>query len=123
MEGHELAEVAARREAAGTPYLEFITVPDLSVGLYVLAPGQPDLQQPHTEDEAYYVVAGSGRISVGDEVRDVRPGSVVFVAAGVPHRFHDITSELSILVVFGPAEGSRALPASPPIPGPRPGPE
>ena len=123
MEAHELAEVAARREAAGTPYLEFITVPDLSVGLYVLAPGQPDLQQPHTEDEAYYVVAGSGRISVGDEVRDVRPGSVVFVAAGVPHRFHDITSELSILVVFGPAEGSRALPAPPPIQGPRPGSE
>jgi mannose-6-phosphate isomerase-like protein (cupin superfamily) len=108
MEAHELAEVAARRAAAGTPYLEFITVPDLSVGLYVLAPGQPDLQQPHTEDEAYYVVAGSSRISVGDEIREVRAGSVVFVGAGVPHHFHDITSELTILVVFGPAEGSRA---------------
>jgi mannose-6-phosphate isomerase-like protein (cupin superfamily) len=108
MDAHELAEVAARREEAGVPYLEFIKVPDLSVGLYVLAAGQPDLQQPHTEDEAYYVVAGTGRITVGEESREVRAGSTVFVAAGVPHRFHDITSELTILVVFGPAEGSRA---------------
>jgi mannose-6-phosphate isomerase-like protein (cupin superfamily) len=108
MEAHELADVVVRRQAAGTPYLEFISVPDLSVGLYVLAAGQPDLQQPHTEDEAYYVVAGTGRIQVGDEDRDVRPGSIVFVGAGVPHRFHDITEDLTLLVVFGPAEGSRA---------------
>jgi mannose-6-phosphate isomerase-like protein (cupin superfamily) len=108
MDAHELTEVAARRAASGTPYLEFITVPDLSVGLYVLAVGQPDLQQPHTEDEVYYVTAGSGQISVGDQVRDVRAGSIVFVGAGVPHRFHDITSALTLFVVFGPAEGSRA---------------
>ena len=108
MDAHELADVAARRAASGRPYLEFISVPDLSVGLYVLRPGQPDLQQPHTEDEVYYVVSGRGRITVGGEVRDVRTGSVVFVAAGVPHRFHDITEELVLLVAFGPAEGSRA---------------
>jgi mannose-6-phosphate isomerase-like protein (cupin superfamily) len=108
MEAHEVTEIAARRAASGRPYLEFLTVPDLSVGLYVLAPGEPDLQQPHTEDEVYYVVSGSGRITVGDEVRDVRPGSIVFVAATVPHRFHDITEELNLLVAFGPAEGSRA---------------
>jgi hypothetical protein len=39
----------------------------------------------------------------------VRPGSIVFVAAAVPHRFHDITEDLTILVAFGPAEGSRAI--------------
>ena len=50
---------------------------------------------------------GSGRITVGDEVRDVRAGSIVFVPATVPHRFHDITEELNLLVAFGPAEGSR----------------
>jgi mannose-6-phosphate isomerase-like protein (cupin superfamily) len=72
-----------------------------------LAPGQPDLQQPHTEDEVYYVVRGSGQITVGDEVRDVRTGSVVFVGTGVPHRFHDITEELVLFVAFGPAEDSR----------------
>jgi mannose-6-phosphate isomerase-like protein (cupin superfamily) len=108
MDAYELDDIASRRRAAGTAYLEFLKVPDLSLGLYVLGPGQPDLQRPHTEDEAYYVVAGSGRITVGDEARDVSAGSVVFVSAGVPHRFHDITAELTLLVVFGPAEGSRA---------------
>lgn len=108
MDAFELADVVARREASARPYLEFLTVPDLSVGLYVLAPGEPDLQQPHTEDEVYYVLAGAGRITVGGEVRDVVEGSIVFVAAGLPHRFHDITAELRLLVAFGPAEGSRA---------------
>ena len=109
MDAFELADVAAEREAGGKPYLEFITVPDLSVGLYVLAVGQPDLQQPHAEDEVYYVVSGRGKITVGDDVRDVRPGSIVFVAATVPHKFHDITEDLTLLVAFGPAEGSRAV--------------
>jgi mannose-6-phosphate isomerase-like protein (cupin superfamily) len=107
MDAYELAELAAHREQSGKPYLEFITVPDLSVGLYVLAAGQPDLQQPHGEDEVYYVVSGRGKVTVGDDVRDVRPGSIVFVGARVPHRFHDITEDLTLFVAFGPAEGSR----------------
>jgi mannose-6-phosphate isomerase-like protein (cupin superfamily) len=109
MDAFEVADLAAERAAMGRPYLEFLTVPDLSVGLYVLAAGQPDLQQPHTEDEIYYVVAGRGRITVGDEIRDVRPGSIVFVGTSVPHHFHDITDDLTLLVAFGPAEGSRAV--------------
>jgi mannose-6-phosphate isomerase-like protein (cupin superfamily) len=108
MDAFELADLIAQRDDSGRPYLEFLTVPDLSVGLYVLAVGQPDLQQPHTEDEIYYVVSGRGRITVGDEVRDVRPGSIVFVATAVAHHFHDITEDLTLLVMFGPAEGSRA---------------
>jgi mannose-6-phosphate isomerase-like protein (cupin superfamily) len=108
MDAFELADLLDQQAAGGRPYLEFLSVPDLSVGLYVLAAGQPDLQQPHTEDEVYYVISGRARITVGEEVRDVRPGSIVFVATGVPHRFHDITEDLTLLVAFGPAEGSRA---------------
>jgi mannose-6-phosphate isomerase-like protein (cupin superfamily) len=107
MDTFELADLEARRQAAGRPYLEFLNVPDLSVGLYVLRAGEPDLQQPHGEDEVYYVVSGRGRIAVGEEDREVQPGSVVFVAATVPHRFHDITEDLTLFVAFGPAEGSR----------------
>jgi mannose-6-phosphate isomerase-like protein (cupin superfamily) len=108
MDAFELADLIAERAATGRPYLEFLSVPDLSVGLYVLAAGEPDLQQPHTEDEVYYVVSGRAKITVGDEVRDIVPGSIVFVATGVPHRFHDITEDLALFVAFGPAEGSRA---------------
>jgi mannose-6-phosphate isomerase-like protein (cupin superfamily) len=108
MDAFELSDLLARREAIGAPYLEFLTVPDLSIGLYVLAVGQPDLQRPHTEDEVYYVISGRGRVTVGDDVREVRAGSIVFVASAVPHRFHDITEDLTLFVAFGPAEGSRA---------------
>jgi mannose-6-phosphate isomerase-like protein (cupin superfamily) len=107
MDAFELSDLAARQVASGRPYLEFITVPDLSVGLYVLRAGEPDRQSPHTEDEVYYVISGRGQIRVGDEDRPVGPGSTVFVATGVPHRFHDITEDLTIFVAFGPAEGSR----------------
>jgi mannose-6-phosphate isomerase-like protein (cupin superfamily) len=108
VDAFELADLIARHEASGEPYLEFLSVPDLSLGLYILAAGQPDLQQPHAEDEAYYVLSGRGRVTVGGEVRDVRAGSIVFVAATVAHRFHDISEDLTLLVMFGPAEGSRA---------------
>ncbi len=106
MDAHELSDLIAARTAGDEPWLEFIRQPALSVGLYVLEAGQPDLQSPHSEDEIYHVVEGHGLITAGDEVRPVGPGSVVYVARGVPHHFHDITERLTVLVVFAPAEGS-----------------
>ena len=106
MDAWELAELLARRTSARQPYLEFISTPSLSAGVYVLGPGAADRQQPHTEDEVYYVVSGAGRVTVGDDTRDVSAGSVIFVAATVPHRFHDIAEQLEIVVFFAPPEGS-----------------
>jgi mannose-6-phosphate isomerase-like protein (cupin superfamily) len=110
MRAFELAELASERERAGTLYHEFIRVPDLSAGLYVLSAGGADPQQPHTEDEVYYVARGSGQIEVAGESRAVRAGSVVFVPARAAHRFHSIEEELTILVFFAPAEYSRREP-------------
>lgn len=107
MDAWDLATIDADRRTAGQRYREFLRVPDLSAGLYVLEAGAADPQLPHGEDELYHVVSGQARITVGDETRDVQVGSLVFVEARVPHRFHDITERLEILVVFGPAEGSR----------------
>ena len=107
MQAWELMTLDADRAAAGERYHEFVSVPDLSGGLYVLEAGAEDPQSPHTEDELYVVMAGRGRIVVGAEDRAVETGSVVFVGAGVPHRFVDITERLVILVAFGPAEYSR----------------
>jgi mannose-6-phosphate isomerase-like protein (cupin superfamily) len=104
MDAFELREVEAVRRESGKLFQEFLRVPDLSAGLYVLDAGATDPQQPHREDELYYVVSGQGTITVGDEQRPVGPGSLIFVAAGVAHRFHDITERLELLVVFGPAE-------------------
>jgi mannose-6-phosphate isomerase-like protein (cupin superfamily) len=107
MQAWELDDLEATRHAAGRAYHEFISVPDLSGGLYVLEAGATDPQSPHTEDELYVVMSGRARVTVGDDVRDVRPGSVIFVGAGVVHRFHDIEERLVLLVAFGPAEDSR----------------
>lgn len=104
MDLHELSDVVTRLAGSGRLYEEFIRSHDLSVGLYRLAAGEADPQSPHTEDEVYYVVAGQARIHVGDDMRTVGPGSIVFVAADVEHRFVDITEDLVVLVVFGPAE-------------------
>ena len=108
MDAWELAELLARRTSAGQPYLEFISTPSLSAGVYVLGPGATDRQQPHTEDELYYVASGAGRVTVGDDTRDVSAGSVIFVAATVPHHFHDIAAELRLIVVFAPPESGTA---------------
>ncbi len=107
MQAWELEALEADRAVHGRLYHEFLSVPDLSGGLYVLEAGGVDPQSPHGEDELYVVMAGRGTITVGGEERQVRPGSVVFVGARVPHRFHDIQERLVILVAFGPAEGSR----------------
>ena len=74
----------------------------------MLPAGATDPQQPHTEDEVYHVVSGRGRIQVGAEDRAVEAGTVVFVEAGVDHRFHAIAENLTVLVFFAPAEGSRS---------------
>jgi mannose-6-phosphate isomerase-like protein (cupin superfamily) len=107
MQAWELEAREAPRAPDGRLYHEFLSVPDLSAGLYVLEGGAVDPQRPHGEDELYIVMAGRGAITVDGEERQVGPGSVVFVGARVPHRFHDIEERLVILVAFGPAEGSR----------------
>ena len=104
MDAFELADLLATQGASGRLYHEFIRTHDLSVGIYVLPAGATDPQGPHTEDEVYYVISGRAAMRVGDEERPVQAGSVVFVGADVPHRFHDIAEELTILVFFGPAE-------------------
>jgi mannose-6-phosphate isomerase-like protein (cupin superfamily) len=107
-----LAEIEEQRAQSGKPYREFLRVPAMSAGLYVLPAGATDRQRPHHEDEIYYVVRGRARFKAGsddreedrEEDREVSPGSVIFVAAEVGHRFYDITEELAVLVFFAPAE-------------------
>lgn len=99
-----LPDLKAEREQSGRLYLEFLRVPSLSTGLYELPAGSTDPQQPHSEDEVYYVVSGRASFRSGDEDYPVGPGSVLYVAANVPHRFHTIEEDLSIVVFFAPAQ-------------------
>jgi len=85
-------------------YLEFLRVPAMSAGVYSLPAGGTDPQSPHKEDEMYYVIRGRARMKAGSDDQVVTAGSVIFVAAEVEHRFHDISEDLVVLVFFAPAE-------------------
>jgi quercetin dioxygenase-like cupin family protein len=93
----DLPTISAERAQAGKLYQEFLRVPALSAGVYVLPAGGTDPQQPHEEDEAYYVVRGHAKMRVGTEEQVVKSGEV-------EHRFFDISEELEVLVFFAPAE-------------------
>ena len=87
-------------------YREFLRVPAMSAGLYVLPAGATDLQTPHQEDEIYYVIRGKAKVRIAKQETPVSEGSVVFVEARAEHRFFDIEQDLVLLVVFSPAETS-----------------
>jgi mannose-6-phosphate isomerase-like protein (cupin superfamily) len=99
-----IGELQKRRAQGGKPYLEFLRVPALSAGIYALPAEGKDSQSPHKEDELYYVVRGRARMRVASEEHEISEGSVIFVAAGVQHYFHEIEEELVVLVFFAPAE-------------------
>jgi quercetin dioxygenase-like cupin family protein len=100
----ELTQIDKQRAEGGKLYREFLRVPSMSAGLYVLPAGGTDPQRPHHEDELYYVVRGRARFRAADEDKAVAAGSVLFVAADVEHKFYDVEEELAVLVFFAPAE-------------------
>jgi quercetin dioxygenase-like cupin family protein len=107
MNAYELTELLNVHNQQGRLYLEFLRAPALSMGLYILKANSADPQQPHSEDEVYYIVSGKGMIYVGGEDHVAQAGSVIYVAANIEHRFHSIVEDLTILVFFAPAEYSR----------------
>ncbi|HTG31780.1 MAG TPA: cupin domain-containing protein [Thermoanaerobaculia bacterium] len=97
----DLADIGERRRQAGDdPWLEFLRVPSLYAGLYVLPAGTADPQTPHEEDEVYHVIRGRARFTVDGEDLAVKAGAVLYVAAHVEHRFHSIEEDLEVLVFF-----------------------
>lgn len=93
-------DLIKEQQDGGKPWLPFLNTPTLLTGLYVLQVGSTDRQQPHTKDEVYYVVKGKAKFQAGEEVQSLKPGDVLFVKAGVSHRFLDIEEELQLIVFF-----------------------
>ncbi|HEY3084951.1 MAG TPA: cupin domain-containing protein [Candidatus Dormibacteraeota bacterium] len=103
MKAHEIPELDPQpRDEQGHGYVDFLASEKLSVGLSVWPAGSIDRQRPHREDEVYYVIRGLGAIRVAGEDRPVKAGSLVFVADGVEHNFHDIEEDLRVLVFWAP---------------------
>lgn len=88
--------------SAETPvvYTETINTAEFRGGLYVLRAGAADPREPHTEDEAYYLVGGTAIFEMAGKRTPAAPGHAILVPAGVPHRFVDITEDLTLFVLF-----------------------
>jgi len=95
------------RGAGPNHFIEHLRVPTLSVGTYSIPTDGVDDQVPHAEDEVYVATAGRGRFTAGTRTVDVEPGTTLFVGAGEDHRFHDVTEDLVLVVVFAPPYSGR----------------
>jgi mannose-6-phosphate isomerase-like protein (cupin superfamily) len=92
---------------AGERYVELFKHGTLTVELY--APRGDDPQEPHTRDEVYVVVQGSGHFRNGETRHRFAPGDLLFVPAGVVHRFEEFTDDLAVWVLFYGPEGGEAV--------------
>jgi mannose-6-phosphate isomerase-like protein (cupin superfamily) len=105
VDAFRLADALARLARGRHDFAEVFRSPSGSLSLTVARwpAGSSDDQTPHTEDEVYHVVAGRAILTVGGNATRVEPGTVAFVAAGVAHRFSEISEDLEVLVFWSPA--------------------
>lgn len=98
-----VAQAMARQIPPGERSVSVLTHGTLLVKYY--APRGTDEQTPHTRDELYLVVRGSGWFVNGDDRHPFGVGDVLFAPAGVVHRFEDFTDDFGVWVVFYGPEG------------------
>ncbi len=98
------AALIATDKSDDKAYGVLLTHGTLEIGFY--KPDAVDPQQPHEQDEVYFVQSGSGFFVCGDVRQAFEPGESLFVAAGVTHRFEDFSEDFAAWVVFyGPNGG------------------
>ena len=106
-----LGDALARLEAASGPrFLKLFEHGSLTVEIY--APWGTDPQTPHSRDEVYVVASGRGVFYDGKARQPVEPGTLLFVAAGRPHRFENFTDDFAVWVCFYGPEGGESPTAS-----------
>jgi mannose-6-phosphate isomerase-like protein (cupin superfamily) len=91
----------------GERFIELFNHGTLNIELY--APRGIDAQTPHSRDEIYVIATGTGTFRRGQDAdMKFRPGDVLFVPAGVEHRFKDFSDDLAAWVFFyGPEGGEK----------------
>src|SRR5215208_7449199 len=108
MDAFVAEELVAGLDPGGHDVAEFFRSSTLSLTVARWLAGSVDDQEPHTEDEVYYVVSGRARLSVAGEDVAVGVGSIAYVAAGVEHRFHYIEEDLEVIVFWAPPRHTNA---------------
>jgi mannose-6-phosphate isomerase-like protein (cupin superfamily) len=85
----------------GGYFIDFVTTKGIQAGIIRLRPNENDTQEPHSVDEVYYVIEGSGFIKLSDKNHPIKQGTSIFVPAGTEHRFHGNIRDLIIFYVLG----------------------
>ncbi|NNF21014.1 MAG: cupin domain-containing protein [Saprospiraceae bacterium] len=84
-------------------FYELFTHGSLVVQIY--RPKKVDLQTPHTRDEIYVIISGSGKFFNNGKTMDFGPGDFLFVKAGHHHQFESFTEDFATWVFFYGPEG------------------
>jgi mannose-6-phosphate isomerase-like protein (cupin superfamily) len=95
-------QVALPGDLRRVRYRELVRSAYLSTGVYELPAFSRDHQTPHADDEIYYVLSGTSEIMLDEASHQAEPGMLIYVPAGLPHLFHQITADLRVLAVFAP---------------------
>lgn len=99
---------AQLHQSADNSFVTVMQHGSMSVEIY--EPNRVDLQQPHEQDELYVIISGTGEFINGAVQVAFQPGDVLFVPAGVVHRFVNFTEDFKTWVIFyGPKGGEATL--------------
>ena len=96
----DLSRLASKLESEGGYFLDFLKIRNLEAGIILLHPNEADTQEPHSEDELYYVIKGNAWMEMGKKKIEVKEGSIIFIPAGLRHRFYGNREDLYVLYVF-----------------------
>jgi mannose-6-phosphate isomerase-like protein (cupin superfamily) len=112
--GFEVARFVSRAQGLralpgprGERFREVFRHGSLQVEIY--QPIGTDPQTPHTRDEAYVVIQGTGAFVIeGNRLPGIGPGDFLFAPAGVAHRFEDFSDDFAVWVLFYGPEGGES---------------
>jgi mannose-6-phosphate isomerase-like protein (cupin superfamily) len=93
-----LPDAPTAKYPQGAPFVTMMAGGTMSVEVF--APKSEDLQQPHSQDELYFIHSGKGEIVINGQRFDAAAGDAFFVAAGVAHRFENFSDDFVTWVVF-----------------------
>ena len=96
----DVRELTSRLDRSTPGFSRFFREGPLSLAVGYWPAGSQDNQEPHADDEVYYIAAGRARLRAGDEDSEMAPGTIAYVPAGMTHHFHSIEEDLHVLVFF-----------------------
>jgi mannose-6-phosphate isomerase-like protein (cupin superfamily) len=96
----ELQDLIGQLNKKGGYFLDFLKARNLEAGIILLHAEDTDTQTAHTADELYYIIEGNGIMELGKSKKPIKQGSIVFVPAGLHHRFYGNKEDLIALYMF-----------------------